>query len=196
MGTILKESSARFLSSSLVWLHNGTLHNGTLQNGTLQNGTLQNGTLQNSTLQNGTLQNVCRYKTVHVTKRYVTERYGYKTVTVTKRYVLRNGTLQNGTWCKTVRSKGKVTGNGTLVKSFMFSSLENVVGCPRLSPFFPFQSFSTGQNRRFFRPIRSCLYTVKNRYNKRLVSLLLSPKNRTSLSHIQPILEAFKVQKP
>jgi hypothetical protein len=61
-----------------VWLHNGTLHNGTLQNGTLQNGTLQN----------GTLQNVCRYKTVHVTKRYVTEWYCYKTVTVTKWYVL------------------------------------------------------------------------------------------------------------
>jgi hypothetical protein len=65
-----------------------------------------------------------------------------------------------------------------------------------LNPFFPFRSFSTGQNRRFFRPIRSCLYTVKNKYSKWLVSLLPSPKNRTSLSHIQPILEAFKVRKP
>jgi hypothetical protein len=71
------------------------LHYGTLQNGTLQKGTLQNSTLQNGTLQNGTLQIECRYKTVHVTKQYVTKRYGYKTVTVTKQY-----TLQNGTCCK------------------------------------------------------------------------------------------------
>ncbi len=50
------------------------------------------------------LQNEWCYKTVHVTKRYVTERYGYKTVTntrwfvlqtvtVTKRYVLRTDGL-------------------------------------------------------------------------------------------------------
>jgi hypothetical protein len=35
--------------------------------------------------------------------------------------------------------------------------------------------------------------TVNNKYNKWLVSLLPSPKNRTSLSHKQPILEAFKI---
>jgi hypothetical protein len=50
--------------------------NVTLPNGTLQNGRLHNGTLQNGMLQNGMLQNECRYKTVHVTKRYVAEWYG------------------------------------------------------------------------------------------------------------------------
>ncbi len=64
------------------------------------------------------------------------------------------------------------------------------------NPFFPFRSFSTGQNRRFFKPIKSCLCTVKSRYSNWLVSLLSAPKNRTSLAHIQVILEVFKVRKP
>ncbi len=42
-----------------------------------------------------------------------------------------------------------------------------------LNPFFPFRSFSTGQNRRFFGPIRSCTCTVKSKYTRGLVSLLL-----------------------
>jgi hypothetical protein len=64
------------------------------------------------------------------------------------------------------------------------------------SPFFPFRSFSTGQNRRFFRPSWLCLCTVKSRYCNWLISLLSAPKNRTYLSNIQLILEAFKVRKP
>ncbi len=48
-------------------------------------------------LQNGTLQNKCRYEIVHVTERYVTERYGYKMVHVTKWYITEWYMLQNGT---------------------------------------------------------------------------------------------------
>ncbi len=54
-----------------------------------------------------------------------------------------------------------------------------------INAFFPFRSFSTGQNRRFFGPIRSCLYTViKKIKQKACISATLSKKQNLFFTYI------------
>jgi hypothetical protein len=69
------------------------------------------------------------------------------------------------------------------VKNFFLKA--GLFGCPILP--LPVV-FDRAKNRRFSRPSRSCLCTLKSRYSNWLVSLLSTQKNRTNLSHIQLIL--------
>jgi hypothetical protein len=62
--------------------------------------------------------------------------------------------------------------------SFSFTPCMPNQGVMMISPFFPFRSFSTGQNRRVFKPSRSCLGTVKSRYSNWLLSLLSALKKQ------------------